>query len=883
MPSRKPTRRRSSSPGSIVRGIRRPAPTAPPPKPPRHNLPHPVSRFVGRTRQLAELTHLLTETRLLTLIGPGGTGKTRLALQTAHGAVDRFPDGVWWIDLAPLSDATLVPHTVALAFNVREQPGKPIATTLAEHLLDHHLLLVLDNCEHLITAAAELVERLLRTCPGLHILATSREPLAVPGEVTFAVPPLSAPDPRLPYPLAELAAFESVQLLVERAREATLGFVLTEANAEAVTALCHSLDGLPLAIELAAARLRALSVEEVARRMDRRLQLLAGGSRTALPRHQTLRASMDWSHDLLSEFERVLFRRMSVFAGGCSLEAIETIGGDETTPVTVDLLTQLVDKSLVVVDADSARYRMLETVREYALERLIAAGETERIRGQHRDFYLALAERAGPELRGPEQQIWHRRLETERDNLRVALEWSLSSEDAGALLRLAGALWRFWNVRGPWHEGQQWLERALAMDQEAAPAAARAKAAFGAGVLAWWRDDDARASQLLEESRRLAEQLGDRRLAADVIRQMAVVASSRGEHDQARHLAETSLRLFEELDDRWGTAAASRLLGFRAAGSVGHHRSDRIDLDAGTRFLERSLALARELNDRRGIAWSLVGLGTILWEQGDWRKAAATCEEALALFREVGDRAGIGETLMSLARAYGAGGELARAQTLATEGVAVAEEVGNPFLLALLFIVQARLAVDLRDVAGAEGLFRQALQLMHRIRNIDGVADCLDGLARASGARRKWKRAAALQGAAAALRKSSRTMIPDLMQLELDRLSTIVRAALGESAYARARDAAASMELHEIVSFALADLSQPRAVVDAGEPAEDLLTDRERQVAALVAQGSSNREIAGTFFLSERTVESHVQHILNKLGFRSRAQIAAWAVANRLE
>ena len=883
MPSRQPTRRRSSSPGSIVRGIGRPAPTAPPPKPPRHSLPHPVSRFVGRTRQLAELTHLLTETRLLTLIGPGGTGKTRLALQTAHGAVDRFPDGVWWIDLAPLSDATLVPHTVALAFNVREQPGKPIATTLAEHLLDRHLLLVLDNCEHLITAAAELVERLLRTCPGLHILATSREPLAVPGEITFAVPPLSAPDPRLPYPLAELAAFESVQLLVERAREATWGFALTEANAEAVSALCHSLDGLPLAIELAAARLRALSVEEVARRMDRRLQLLAGGSRTALPRHQTLRASMDWSHDLLSELERVLFRRMSVFAGGCSLQAIETICADETAPVTVDLLTQLVGKSLVVVDADSARYRMLETVREYALERLLATGETERIRGQHRDFYLALAERAEPELRGPEQQIWHRRLETERDNLRGAMEWSLSSENAGALLRLAGALWRFWNVRGPWHEGQQWLERALAMDQEAAPAAARAKAAFGAGVLAWWRDDDARASQLLEESRRLAEQLGDRRLAADVIRQMAVVASSRAEHDQARHLAETSLRLFEELDDRWGIAAASRLLGFRAAGSVGYHRSDRIDLDAGTRFLERSLALARELNDRRGIAWSLVGLGTILWQQGDWRKAAAICEEVLALFREVGDRAGIGETLMSLARAYGAGGELARAQTLAAEGVAVAEEVGNPFLLALLFIVQARLAVDLGDVAGAEGLFRQALQLMHRTRNIGGMADCLDGLARASGARRKWKRAAALQGAAAALRKSSRTMIPDLLQLELNRLSTIVRAALGESAYARARDAAASMELHEIVSFALADVSQARAVADAGEPAEGLLTDRERQVAALVAQGSSNREIAGTFFLSERTVESHVQHILNKLDFRSRTQIAVWAVANRLE
>jgi len=827
--------------------------------------------------------HLLAETRLLTLIGPGGTGKTRLALQTAHAAVGRFPDGVWWIDLAPLADAALVPQIAARALNVREQPGKPVAATLAEHLLDRHLLLVLDNCEHLITAAADLVERLLRTAPHLYILTTSREPLAVAGEVTFPVPPLLVPDPRHPSPLAELAAFESVQLFVERAREATPEFALTEANAKAVASLCHSLDGLPLAIELAAARLRALPVEEVVSRMDRRLQLLAGGSRTALARHQTLRAAMDWSHDLLSERERILFRRMAVFAGGCSLPAIETVCADETASETVDLLTQLVGKSLVVVDTDIARYRMLETVREYALERLFAAGEGAQIRGRHRDFYLALAEHAEPELRGPEQQTWLRRLETEHDNLRAALAWSLSSADAGALLRLAASLWRFWHVRGHWQEGQQWLERALAMGHEATPNLTRAKAAFGSGVLAWFRDDLARAGQWLDESRQIAEQLGDRSLAADVMRQMAVVAATRGNHDQARSLAETSLRLFEELDDRWGIAAASRLLGFQAAGNVGFRRSDRIDLDAGTRFLERSLALARQLHDRRGIAWSLAGLGEVWWEQGDWRKAVATFEEAVALFREVGDHVGVVEGLRVLAEVYAARGEYARAQPLAAEAAAVAEEIGVPVLLAALFLVKANLAMSLGEIAGAEGLCRQALQLMHRIRDIGGMADCLDGLARASGARRRWKRAAALQEAAAALRRSSRTALPDWRQVEVDRLSATVRAALGESAFARVRDAAVQMEEHEIVSFALAGLPEPRALADAGRGPEDPLTDREREVAALVARGSSNREIAGTLFLSERTVESHVQHILNKLGFRSRVQIAAWAVANRLD
>jgi non-specific serine/threonine protein kinase len=851
--------------------------------PPHHNLPHPVSRFVGRTEELVELSRLLSENRLLTLVGPGGAGKTRLAMQTAHAAADRFPDGARWIDLAPLTDPALVPPTFARALSLSEQPGRPVAATLAESLLDRHMLLVVDNCEHLIAPAADLVERLLSTGPELSILTTSREPLGVPGEVTFTVPPLATPAPHSSISLSELETFESIQLFVARAREANPAFALTEANAEAIAALCRGLDGLPLALELAAARLRALSVDEIAARMDRRLQLLAGGRRTEPQRHQTLRAAMDWSHDLLPEPERILFRRMSVFAGGCSLDAVEAVCDAAQAADTVDLLAQLVSKSLVLVNPATARYRMLETVREYAREHAAATGDDAQVRPRHRDFYLAMAERAEPELRGPDQQTWLARLETDHDNLRAALQWSHSSAEADALLRLAGALWRFWYVRGYWHEGQQWLEQALVLDRDATPRAVRAKAAFAAGVLAWFRDEFERAGRWLEESRRLAERLGDRALAADALRHLAMLAGGREDHDEARRLAEISLRLFEELDDKWGVAAVSRLLGFQAAGYVGFRRSDRVDLDLAARLLDRSLTLAREIDDRRGMAWSLDGLGSVLWNEGNRQQAEATYAEALVLFREVGDRMGIAQGLRRLALASARRGELAHARTLADEGLALAEELGVPFILADLSLGKAELALGVGDVTEAEAHGRRALQLEHRINDRPGMADCVDILARGAAARRRWRRAATLLEAAAALRASSRTVLPTLEQEELDRLSATVRAALGESAYTRVLEAAGVMEAHEIVSFALDDSPQPGPPAGSPVPAEDPLTEREREVAALVARGSTNREIAGTLFLSERTVESHVQHILNKLGFRSRVQIAAWAVATRLE
>ena len=424
-----------------------------------NNLPRQLTSFIGREREMAEVRRLLSTTRLLTLTGSGGCGKTRLALQVAADLVEAFAEGVWFVDLAPLSDPALVPQTVAATLRVREEPGRPILITLSEYLQPRHLLLVLDNCEHLVGACAELAQALLRACPHLQILATSREPLRIGGETTWRVPSLSLPD-LLRLPLVEsLAEYEAVRLFTDRAEVVLPGFLVTDQNALAVAQVCHRLDGIPLAIELAATRVKVLPVHQIAARLDDRFRLLTGGSRTALPRQQTLRAVMDWSYILLSEKERTLLRRLSVFAGGWTLDAAEAVcsGNRIETVEVLDLLAQLVDRSLVAVDREDAeaRYRLLDTVRQYAREKLQDSGEETEVHGRHREWFLDLAERTEPELLGPEQGVWLARLEAEHDNLRAALTWSQQEEEGGeAGLRLAGALGRFWWMRGHLTEGR---------------------------------------------------------------------------------------------------------------------------------------------------------------------------------------------------------------------------------------------------------------------------------------------------------------------------------------------------------------------------------------------------------------------------------------------
>jgi non-specific serine/threonine protein kinase len=615
---------------------------------------------VGRRRELAELGELLGgDARLLTLTGAGGSGKTRLALAVSSRVADRFEDGVWWVELAPVSEPGLVPQEVARALMIREEPGRSLTETLARNLSSTQLLLILDNCEHLIEASADLADTLLRASPEIRILATSRELLGVPGEASFVVPPLSLPDPLRLQEVDDASRYEAANLFVERARMARPGFSITEDNAMAVAQVCHRLDGMPLAIELAAAKVRVLSVEQIASRLDDRFALLTGGGRTTLAHHGTLRATMGWSHDLLSEEEKTLFRRLSVFAGGFTLETAEAVcsGDGIQEPQVLELLTSLLDKSLVLVTEqdEEARYGLLETVRQYALERLEESGEAELVRERHAQYYLALVEEAEPELRGARQGEWLRRLDRDFDNFRAALSWALEREDAELGLRLCGALGEFWHMLGRQSEGRRWLEAALAKGGWTAESV-RARTLVMAGHMAWEQGDFARSLSLSEEG----------------------------------------LALFRKAKDVSGAVVALYVLGAAALFQN--------DLERATALTEEALALQRASGDSMGAARSLPILGTVAQLRRDYDRAIALYEEGLKLAREVGDDFAVVLSLVVGASTYLGTGDNLRALELNDEGLKLSQRLNMMRLLASNLNVSAALA-------GAQGQAERSARL----------------------------------------------------------------------------------------------------------------------------------------------------------------------------
>jgi len=843
-----------------------------------HRLPAPLTPLIGRRRELAEIAGLMRGTRLLTLTGTGGSGKTRLAQAVGARSGRRFPDGAFWVDLAGISDGAAVPSAVAVALGLREQPRRDILTLLSDYVATRRLLLILDNCEHLLAAVAPLVERLLRAAPGLRILTTSREPLGLPGETTWLVPPLSLPEASSDPDTDTALAAEAVQLFVARVRDADLGFRLTAERVPPVVRICRALDGLPLALELAAAQTRGLGVEEIAARLGDRLSLLRAGQRTLRPQHQTLRAAIDWSYALLSQPERELLARLSVFAGGFTIDAVEAVcaTGDDAPA----LVTQLVNKSLVVADLEGgrpARYRLLDTIRTYAAERLEDSGQADAVRAAHMMYFLRLAEESAETLRGPHQQAWIRRLLDDQDNLRAALQWAEGSGRRSEGVQMAGALWRFWNVEGFWREGRRWLERALAPGDALQPLW-RARAAFGAGVLAWYQHDHGAARRWLHLAREIGEQLNEPRIVADALRQLALVATAYQEHREAWKLGLESLRLFEEAQDAWGIAAASRVLGFHASGHAGAHVTDRIDLDLAARYFARSLELAKSLGDHRGIGWSLLGLGIVVLERGDRRTSTQHLEAAWRTFIELGDRRGLASALLYLARTALDEREFDRADTLATESVRIDREAGEVSrgggaLLCLADIARAR-----GDVIRAEAIDGEALSVFKSLGAPGGIADALQGLGFSALRRRRWKRTATLLGAATAVRTAFDIVLLPSQREPFARAVGTTRAGLGGTRFETAWQAGLAMTMDAAIAFAT---EQP--VEEAGDAQREggvTLTERELEVAALVARGLSNREIAQALSISRRTADSHIQHILNKLSFRSRAQIAAWAVAS---
>ena len=813
-----------------------------------NNLPTQLSSFIGRERAITELKSLLSTTRLLTLTGAGGSGKTRLALQVATTLLAEFEYGVWWVELASLTDPVLVPQQVASSLGLSEQPGRSLMDTLTGALQPWKPLLVLDNCEHLIAACAHLVETLLRSCPGLHILTTSREAFNTPGETIWLVPSLGVPDAYHLPPIEGLVKYESVQLFIERATSVLPAFRLTQENAQALVQVCHRLDGLPLAIELAAARVKVLSLEQIATRLDHSYRLLAGGSRTALPRQQTLQATIEWSYHLLPEKERILFRRLSVFLGSFALEAAEAVcaGNGLEQDEVLDLLSHLVDKSLVAVTQRSgeARYRLLETIRQYAQEKLHEFGEAAHMRRNHRDWYARLAEQAKAETLEARQGSWFERLEAEHENLRVALGWSLDQQEAETAARIGAGIFRFWLLRGYISEGRLWMERALSGFSE--KNAVRAKALNVAVVLTIQQDD----------------------------------------YKRAKTLAEESLDLCRELADRKETGYALNTLGWLA-----HNEGD---YAGAVTFFEESLALFRELGQKHDIALVLSSLGLTVLSLGEYERAAALCEESLAISRERGDPSSIASVLTNLGIITLARGDVERAKELCEESLALRKTLVDKGGCAHTLTILGRIALIQGDDERATACYKESLTLRLETGEKEGIATALEGLAAVAGMQGQPVRAVRLYGSAQSLRTMLGAPLTPIDRSSYEQTVAAVRALLDEPTFLNAWTEGQAMPLVEAIAEAAqvkvrehitpatvpAPLDTPSTSPFLGNPFG--LTDREIEVLRLVTQGLTTLQIAERLIISPRTADAHLRSIYSKLGVTSRSAATRSALEHKL-
>jgi predicted ATPase/DNA-binding CsgD family transcriptional regulator len=896
-----------------------------------HNLPVQLTSFVGRGSEIAQVRVLLAGSRLVTLTGAGGVGKTRLALQVAADALAEFPAGVWQADLAPLTDPDVVPVAVARAMGLPDEAGRSPTETITGFIGAGAALVVLDNCEHLLEACAVLAEDLLRACPELVIMATSREPVGVGAEATWRVPSL---------PLAD----EAIELFTDRARRARPGFAVTPDNAGAVAEICRRLDGIPLAIELAAARLRVFSPAEIAAGLHDRFRLLTGGSRTAVRRQQTLRASVDWSHALLTEPERALFRRLAAFAGGFDLEAAEVVGaGEGLAPYQVlDQLALLVDKSLVAAEESqgATRYRLLETVRQYALEKLGESGEADEVRTRHRGHYTALAAKLDPDAAAIDPRPLIRHLEADIDNLRAAFSWSLELSDLEMALRLASALQPLWLSRCRMREGLAWFDAALAAEP-AGPgpvsSEVRVRALADATVLANWMGAEPRMADA-EKTIALARQLADPTLLG---RALLAAGCAAGFHTQdVRPYFAEAIVLARAAEDAWTLA---QILGRQAF--TAYVSGDPV---AGRSAAEEGLALAEQAGDDHSARSCRTWLGVALILQGELRQArslfssliaVAEAERtpfwrmfglaylgwALALMgqvdqaREAG-RASIAiaddlgltlhksigydclamaavmggdvDALRDAARAYWqavnfqaevsspyhsnmaeaevAAGDLPAAREHADRAAAAAATQGTKSQLMFSLLTSARVAAATGDAGRAHDDVHQALTIGRGIESKTGIIIALEYLGGLSGVADDPDKAVRLLGAADAFRHVIGFPRPRLHQGGHDAAVLALRASMGEAAFGQAWDEGAALTLDDAVSYAL------RGRGERGRPSIGWLslTPAELDVARLVAEGLANKEIAARLFVSPRTVQTHLTHMYGKLGITSRVQLA---------
>jgi len=736
-----------------------------------NNLPIAFNSFIGREVELATAQELLANARLLTISGVGGVGKSRFAVELANRLRDRYPEGTWLVKLAPLKDSRLVGAVSAATLGLHEEPGRTIAQTICDYLRPRQMLLILDNCEHLLAPVAAFAELLLTACPHLAVIATSREPLSLPSESRLRLPSLTTPPPQAQPAVAQVSDYEAVRLFVARAKAVRPSFRLTSQNVAPVAQICARLDGIPLAIELAATQLEGLSLEKLAQRLDHRLTSFASASSTAMPHQQTLRASIEWSYELLSPAEQALLRRLSIFASGWSLEAAEAacagdfklplatdnpVAQSNTAPVgwAVDLqssevltsLLRLVNKSLVVATVvdEPSRYHLLETIHEFASEKLRASGEAEAMGRQHAALYLTLAEAAEEGLIGVQQGEWLTRLEAEHDNLRAALSWTLSHNREGAA-RLVAGVWRFWSMRGYLSEGRSWLETTLAQSSPT-PSPLRANLLNAAGWLAAVQGDYAAAAVLLHQSLTMAQAVGSIAAQAKALNSLGVLAWNLADYPAAERLLGESLSLRRSLNDRWGMTQSLNNLAIIAA--------EQGDYRQAAQMYAQNLAIQRELGDSYGISASLNNLAATALYEGDYATAQPAAEECLLLSHEQGDQDGIALALLNLASALLFQQAYDAANDRFDECLALMRALGDQTGIVQSLTGLANVARQQASFGQATARYKEALTIAEALDYKLGAVGALEGLALVAVAVAQAEQGARLLGAAAALRQA---------------------------------------------------------------------------------------------------------------------------------
>ncbi len=856
---------------------------------PPHNLPVQLTSLIGRKQEIATIQQLLQreDVRLLTLTGTGGTGKTRLALQVAAELSDLFLDGVYFVNLAPISNPALVVSTIAQTLNIKEVAGQSLLDLLKGSLHWKRLLLLLDNFEQVVDAAVD-VAGLLVVCPNLKVLVTSRMPLHVRGEQEFAVPPLALPDLKHVSDLMTLSQYEAVALFLARAQAVKPDFQMTNASAPAIAEICIRLDGLPLAIELAAARVKLLPPQALLAWLGQRLAVLTSGARDAPTRQQTLRNTIKWSYDLLDAQEQKLFRWLSVFVGGCTLEAIEAVcysASDEKTDI-LDRVSLLIDKSLlqqIEQEGKGPRLVMLEMIREYGLEMLTVSGEMELVRQAHAEFYLQLAEQAEPELKGSAQIEWLERLEQEHANLRAALEWLLGQGRTGGepALRLGCALKYFWVLRGHSSEGRAFLEQALATRANVG-SSLRARALLAAGLLAHIQVDYARAEALFQESLALARDLDEPHCIVEALQHLGVTLCFR-DFNRSCALLEEALPLARDLGDPWFIAWSVFLLGIRHAMQQDH--------TAARSLLEESLALSRKIGNPWRIADSLRTLAGEISEH-DPERARTLLEEALALVRDIGDKRGAAMSLLSLGDLALEQGEITSAQSLLEEALRSFKELGEMQGIANTLLLLGELATTQGNYMSAHDLYEESLALANEpiIQDPQMLAAGLEGLAEVVAAQGEPIWAARIWSAAIARREATGYPPTPYNPARHKRAVAATCAQIGEQAFAVAWAEGRTMTLEQVLAkpepkmmFTTSQkepATPPKVSTFATYP--DTLTAREVEVLRLVAQGLTNDQVAEQLVISPRTVNTHLTSIYSKIGVTSRSAATRYTIEHHL-